>query len=44
MGKNEEVGTYAHHLEILARVKFGDKGINENKEIIKKCLDNVPTM
>ena len=42
MGKNESVDMYAHRLETLARKKFGNEGINENKELMKKFIDTIP--
>src|SRR5678816_2104303 len=41
-GKNERLDNYAHRLETLARVKFGDEGINENKMLMKKFLETIP--
>lgn len=43
LGKNEAIDMYAHRLETLARKKFGDEGINENKELMRKFLETVPT-
>ena len=42
MGVNETVDMYAHRLETLARKKFGDEGINENKELLRKFIATVP--
>ena len=42
MKKGERVDLYAHRLETLARKKFGDKDINENKELMKKFISTVP--
>ena len=32
MGKNQRIDVYVHRIETLARKKFGDDGINENKD------------
>lgn len=42
MGRNEKVELYVHRLETLARRKFGDEGINECKELMKKFLATAP--
>ena len=42
MEKGEKLETYAHRLESLARKKFGDEGINENKDLLRKFLATVP--
>ena len=42
MGRNEDVDIYAHRLETLARKKYGNEGINENKDLMKKFLATVP--
>lgn len=42
MGKNERLDMYAHRLESLARKRFGDEGINENKDLMKKFLGTIP--
>ncbi|RXG71119.1 hypothetical protein Avbf_04773 [Armadillidium vulgare] len=43
MGKNERLDLYAHRLETLARKKFGDEDVNENKLLMKKFLETIPT-
>ena len=43
MEKNEGIDMYAHRLETLARKKFGDEGIYENKELVRKFLATVPS-
>ena len=42
MGKNERIDVYVHRIETLARKKFGDDGINENKDLMRKFLETVP--
>ena len=42
MNKDESVDMYAYRLETLARKKYGDDGINENKELMKKFIATVP--
>ena len=41
MRRPKKKGIYAHRLETLARVKFANEGINENKKNFKKFLDTV---
>src|SRR5215469_10308580 len=41
-GKQEQIDHFAHRLETLARKRFGDEGINENKELFKKFLECIP--
>ena len=43
MEKGEKLETYAHRLESLARKKYGDENINENKELMRKFLATVPS-
>lgn len=40
--KDERVNWYVHQLEKLGQVKFGNGGVNECKEWIKKFLATVP--
>ncbi|XP_066967753.1 uncharacterized protein [Macrobrachium rosenbergii] len=42
MKPGEEVGLYAHRLEALARRKYGEEGIEENKHLIRKFLATIP--
>ncbi|XP_068209447.1 uncharacterized protein, partial [Palaemon carinicauda] len=42
MNAGEAILMYICRLETLARKKYGDEGINENKELIKKFLATVP--
>jgi cellular nucleic acid-binding protein len=43
MRKSERLDMYAQRLETLARKKFGDEGINENKSLMTKFLETIPT-
>ena len=43
MLKNEGLLTYAHRLETLARIKFGDHGINDNKPLMRKFVETIPS-
>ncbi|MEL6605960.1 MAG: hypothetical protein AAFP20_22335, partial [Cyanobacteria bacterium J06614_10] len=43
MEEGERVDLYAHRLETLARQKYGNEGIEENKELIRKFLATVPS-
>ena len=43
MEKGEKLETFAHRLESLAREKFGDDGINESKDLMRKFLATVPS-
>src|SRR5215469_15148916 len=42
MGKQERIDHFAHRLETLARKRFGDDRINENKDLFKKFLECIP--
>src|SRR5215469_4401678 len=42
IGKQERVDHFAHRLETLARKRFGDDRINENKDLFKKFLECIP--
>ncbi|XP_068229112.1 uncharacterized protein, partial [Palaemon carinicauda] len=42
MNAGEAISMYVCRLETLARKKYGDEGINENKELMKKFLATVP--
>ncbi|XP_068226751.1 uncharacterized protein [Palaemon carinicauda] len=42
MKVGEAISMYVCRLETLARKKYGDEGINENKELMKKFLGTVP--
>lgn len=42
MLKNENLDSYAHRLETLARKKYGNEGIDESKTLVRKFLDTVP--
>src|SRR5215469_16157509 len=41
--RHERIDEFAHRLETLARKKFGDHKINENKQLLRKFLDCIPT-
>ena len=43
MDRGEKLETYAHRLESLARKKFGDDNINENKDLMRKFIATVPS-
>ncbi|XP_068227404.1 uncharacterized protein, partial [Palaemon carinicauda] len=42
MNVGEAISMYVCRLETLARKKYGDEGINENKELMRKFLATVP--
>ncbi|XP_068221724.1 uncharacterized protein [Palaemon carinicauda] len=42
MNAGEAISMYVCRLETLARKKYGDEGINENKELMRKFLATVP--
>ncbi|XP_068243830.1 uncharacterized protein [Palaemon carinicauda] len=42
MSAGEATSMYVCRLETLARKKYGDEGINENKELMRKFLATVP--
>lgn len=42
MERGERVDMFAHQLEALALKKFGNEGINENKELNEFIFTNVP--
>ena len=43
MEKGEKLENYAQRLESLARKKYGDDRINENKDLMRKFLATVPS-
>src|SRR5678815_2944257 len=42
-GKSERLDMYAHRLETLARMKFGNEDVSDNKRLLKKFLETIPS-